>query len=142
MVGSSGSRPRAKTRCLLELQQIGKDAGDQILIGLGGVLRHPQRERLVDLPVVVCELDIEVVGVAPRAILTSCPDPAADNSPVTIGSSSLLETPQQRPVHMISVSGVSMRFGSKVLFEDVTTTFPPGGVTGSRGPTVQASPRS
>ena len=37
---------------------------------------------------------------------------------------------------MISVSGVSMRFGSKVLFEDVTTTFTPGrryGLTGPNG---------
>ncbi|HZR23567.1 MAG TPA: ATP-binding cassette domain-containing protein [Vicinamibacterales bacterium] len=37
---------------------------------------------------------------------------------------------------MISVSGVSMRFGSKVLFEDVTTTFSTGrryGLTGPNG---------
>src|SRR5213078_1596489 len=37
---------------------------------------------------------------------------------------------------MISVSGVSMRFGSKVLFEDVTTTFSEGrryGLTGPNG---------
>ena len=37
---------------------------------------------------------------------------------------------------MISVSGVSMRFGSKVLFEDVATTFSPGrryGLTGPNG---------
>ena len=37
---------------------------------------------------------------------------------------------------MISVNGVSMRFGSKVLFEDVTTTFSPGrryGLTGPNG---------
>src|SRR5688572_11788851 len=37
---------------------------------------------------------------------------------------------------MISVSGVSMRFGSKVLFEDVTTNFSPGrrfGLTGPNG---------
>jgi ATPase subunit of ABC transporter with duplicated ATPase domains len=37
---------------------------------------------------------------------------------------------------MISVSGVSMRFGSKVLFEDVTTTFSKGrryGLTGPNG---------
>ena len=37
---------------------------------------------------------------------------------------------------MISVSGVSMRFGSKVLFEDVTTTFTSGrryGLTGPNG---------
>ena len=37
---------------------------------------------------------------------------------------------------MISVSGVSMRFGSKILFEDVTTTFSPGrryGLTGPNG---------
>ena len=37
---------------------------------------------------------------------------------------------------MISVSGVSMRYGSKVLFEDVTTTFSPGrryGLTGPNG---------
>jgi ATPase subunit of ABC transporter with duplicated ATPase domains len=37
---------------------------------------------------------------------------------------------------MISVSGVSMRYGSKVLFEDVTTTFQPGrryGLTGPNG---------
>ena len=37
---------------------------------------------------------------------------------------------------MISVSGVSMRFGSKVLFEDVTTTISSGrryGLTGPNG---------
>ena len=37
---------------------------------------------------------------------------------------------------MISVSGVSMRFGSKVLFEDVSTTFSTGrryGLTGPNG---------
>src|SRR6188474_1237333 len=37
---------------------------------------------------------------------------------------------------MISVSGVSMRFGSKILFEDVTTTFSVGrryGLTGPNG---------
>src|SRR5688500_6381847 len=37
---------------------------------------------------------------------------------------------------MISVSGVSMRFGSKVLFDDVSTTFSPGrryGLTGPNG---------
>jgi ATPase subunit of ABC transporter with duplicated ATPase domains len=37
---------------------------------------------------------------------------------------------------MISVTGVSMRFGSKILFEDVTTTFSPGrryGLTGPNG---------
>ena len=30
---------------------------------------------------------------------------------------------------MISVSSVSMRYGSKVLFEDVSTTFSPGAAT-------------
>lgn len=37
---------------------------------------------------------------------------------------------------MISVSGVSMRFGNKVLFDDVTTMFAPGrryGLTGPNG---------
>src|SRR5690349_22888549 len=37
---------------------------------------------------------------------------------------------------MISVAGVSMRFGSKVLFDEVTTTFSPGrryGLTGPNG---------
>src|ERR1700740_3465145 len=37
---------------------------------------------------------------------------------------------------MISVQGASMRFGSKVLFEDVTTTFSSGrryGLTGPNG---------
>src|ERR1700752_3172908 len=37
---------------------------------------------------------------------------------------------------MISVSNVSMRFGGKVLFEEVTTTFLPGrryGLTGPNG---------
>src|SRR5262247_834255 len=37
---------------------------------------------------------------------------------------------------MISVNSVSMRFGSKVLFDDVTTTFSPGrryGLTGPNG---------
>src|SRR5262245_21303864 len=74
--------------------------------------------------------------VAPRAILRSCPDPAGPTLPATIGSLSLVESFQQRPVLMISVSGVSMRFGSKVLFEDVTTTFSSGrryGLTGPNG---------
>src|SRR3954471_5923384 len=37
---------------------------------------------------------------------------------------------------MITVTGVSMRFGSKILFEDVTTTFSEGrryGLTGPNG---------
>ena len=37
---------------------------------------------------------------------------------------------------MIAVTSVSMRFGSKVLFEDVTTTFSAGrryGLTGPNG---------
>ena len=37
---------------------------------------------------------------------------------------------------MITVNGVSMRYGSKVLFEEVTTTFAPGrryGLTGPNG---------
>src|SRR6187431_1116276 len=37
---------------------------------------------------------------------------------------------------MIAVTGVSMRFGSKILFEDVTTTFQAGrryGLTGPNG---------
>ena len=37
---------------------------------------------------------------------------------------------------MISVHNVSMRYGSKVLFEEVTTTFSPGrryGLTGPNG---------
>ena len=37
---------------------------------------------------------------------------------------------------MISVTGVSMRYGSKVLFDDVTTTFSAGrryGLTGPNG---------
>src|SRR5215218_6041310 len=37
---------------------------------------------------------------------------------------------------MISVNGVSMRYGSKVLFEEVTTTFSPArryGLTGPNG---------
>ena len=37
---------------------------------------------------------------------------------------------------MISVSSVSMRYGNKVLFEDVSTTFSPGrryGLTGPNG---------
>ena len=41
-----------------------------------------------------------------------------------------------RALIMISVSGVSMRFGSKILFEDVTTTFSAGrryGLTGPNG---------
>ena len=37
-------------------------------------------------------------------------------------------------VSMISVSGVSMRFGSKILFEDVTTTFSAGRRYGLTGP--------
>ena len=44
---------------------------------------------------------------------------------------------------MISVNGVSMRFGSKVLFEDVTTTFSAGRRYGLTGPERRrASPRS
>src|SRR5437660_12031408 len=35
---------------------------------------------------------------------------------------------------MISVQGVSMRFGSKVLFDDVTTTFSKGRKYGLTGP--------
>src|SRR6266480_7089924 len=35
---------------------------------------------------------------------------------------------------MISVSGVSMRYGSKTLFEDVTTTFSKGRKYGLTGP--------
>ena len=35
---------------------------------------------------------------------------------------------------MIAVSGVSMRYGSKVLFEDVATTFSPGRRVGLTGP--------
>src|SRR5260370_42295321 len=35
---------------------------------------------------------------------------------------------------MISVQGVSMRFGSKVLFDDVTTTFSAGRRYGRTGP--------
>src|SRR5258706_14645592 len=41
-----------------------------------------------------------------------------------------------RSISMISVQGVSMRFGSKVLFDDVTTTFSAGrryGLTGPNG---------
>ncbi len=37
---------------------------------------------------------------------------------------------------MISVSNVSMRYGGKILFEDVATTFQPGrryGLTGPNG---------
>ena len=49
---------------------------------------------------------------------------------------------QQGAFSMISVSGVSMRYGSKVLFEDVSTTFSPGRRYGLTGPTGPASPRS
>src|SRR6186713_3115396 len=54
----------------------------------------------------------------------------------TIKSSSCALLSNQRLELMISVSGVSMRFGSKVLFEDVTTAFSPGrryGLTGPNG---------
>jgi ATPase subunit of ABC transporter with duplicated ATPase domains len=37
-------------------------------------------------------------------------------------------------VQMIAVSGVSMRYGSKILFEDVTTTFSAGSRYGLTGP--------
>jgi ATPase subunit of ABC transporter with duplicated ATPase domains len=43
---------------------------------------------------------------------------------------------------MVSVSGVSMRFGSKILFEDVTTTFSSGrrdGLIGPNGKSEQAA---
>src|SRR5207247_1635494 len=48
---------------------------------------------------------------------------------------SLRINPTERSI-MISVHGVSMRFGSKVLFDDVTTTFSSGrryGLTGPNG---------
>jgi ATPase subunit of ABC transporter with duplicated ATPase domains len=44
---------------------------------------------------------------------------------------------------MISVAGISMRYGSKVLFEDVTTTFSTGrryGLTGPNGAGKQPPP--
>src|SRR5262245_42566529 len=50
-------------------------------------------------------------------------------------SSSPLRFPLEA-IPMISVTGVSMRFGSKVLFEDVTTTFSAArryGLTGPNG---------
>src|SRR6185369_3421496 len=45
-------------------------------------------------------------------------------------------SPESARVHMITVQGVSMRYGSKVLFDDVTTTFSAGrryGLTGPNG---------
>src|SRR3954465_14625538 len=47
----------------------------------------------------------------------------------------LHDNPTERTI-MISVSGVSMRYGSKVLFDDVSTTFSVGrryGLTGPNG---------
>src|SRR5262249_53098136 len=44
--------------------------------------------------------------------------------------------PEGRSSYMISVSGVSMRYGSKLLFDDVSTTFSEGrryGLTGPNG---------
>ena len=44
---------------------------------------------------------------------------------------------------MISVSNVTMRYGSKVLFEDVSTSlYPPAAATDSPAPTAPASPPS
>jgi ATPase subunit of ABC transporter with duplicated ATPase domains len=43
---------------------------------------------------------------------------------------------------MISVSNVSMRYGAKILFEDVTTTFIAGRRYGLTGPTAPANPPS
>jgi len=43
---------------------------------------------------------------------------------------------ERQVLSMISVQGVSMRFGSKILFDDVTTTFSAGrryGLTGPNG---------
>src|SRR4051794_11428190 len=53
--------------------------------------------------------------------------------PVRIKSSLFLS---DRYLAMIAVQGVSMRYGSKVLFDDVTTTFSAGrryGLTGPNG---------
>ena len=43
---------------------------------------------------------------------------------------------------MISVSNVSMRYGGKILFEEVSTTFQPLAAMDSPVPMVRASPRS
>jgi ATPase subunit of ABC transporter with duplicated ATPase domains len=46
------------------------------------------------------------------------------------------EAPNRKAFQMITASGVSMRYGSKVLFEEVTTTFSSGrryGLTGPNG---------
>jgi len=43
---------------------------------------------------------------------------------------------------MISVSNVSMRYGAKVLFEEVSTAFTDGKRYGLTGRTARASPRS
>jgi ABC-type branched-subunit amino acid transport system ATPase component len=43
---------------------------------------------------------------------------------------------------MISVSGVSMRFGSKILFDEVTTTFSRAAIRLTTGPNGAGSPRS
>ena len=74
-------------------------------------------------------------GPGPRA------GPPAWLPPRTCYNQGFHPMPRSRPwpsakviLPMISVSGVSMRFGSKVLFEDVTTTFSAGRRYGLTGP--------
>src|SRR5882724_12199070 len=56
------------------------------------------------------------------------------NCGIIVGSSNQIL--ERQVLSMISVQGVSMRFGSKILFDDVTTTFSAGrryGLTGPNG---------
>src|SRR6266545_2507328 len=82
-----------------------------------------RREEFVEASARLLRLDRPFVGCHPPSY-------------VTIGGSSNPLWPGSTASFMISVSGVSMRFGSKVLFEDVTTTFSTGrryGLTGPNG---------
>ena len=44
------------------LEQIGEDARYQVFLGFGRMARHAQRQRFVDLPVGIGQLDVEVVN--------------------------------------------------------------------------------
>src|SRR4051812_18030295 len=78
----------------------------------------------------------DIVSVCARIAAEAADDFTARRRYVTMGGSSGPGNPRSTSGPMISVSGVSMRFGSKVLFEDVTATFSPGrryGLTGPNG---------
>ncbi len=88
--------------------------------GLGSVVANPVLTRISTLP--------DCRGSVTPSKVTHTPRGAGAAFPA------ILKIPQYFPV--ISVHNVSMRFGAKILFEDVTTTFLPGrryGLTGPNG---------